>query len=132
MVHKLPFNLPFDGGGNKNGITVIDISNLEDVRYAFVDFCGMESGQEFQLMTPLSARQYLNAYYEESSGNYKSQFGQLIKDFESWNIIKVDSLTGAWPTAWKENEENVAERTEQGKKFLAISSMNPLLCWQYQ
>jgi len=120
MVHKMPFNLPFNGGDNNNGITILDISNLEDIRYAFVDFQGMESARPVQLMTPLSARQYLNAYYEENSEEYERSFRKLLRDFENRSIIKVDSLDSAWPDNWEENKENTNE-VDHGEIVLLLS-----------
>jgi hypothetical protein len=40
MAHEEPYNLGFDQGDNNDGITVIDISDLDNVRYCFVQFWG--------------------------------------------------------------------------------------------
>ena len=40
VVHVLSFDLGFDQGDNNDGITVIDITDLDDVRYCFVNLEG--------------------------------------------------------------------------------------------
>jgi hypothetical protein len=88
VTHVLSFNMTYDGGDNNNGITVLDITDLENVRYCFVDFHGMESESEVDLMTPLSATTYLRAY-EEFEGN--------VEDFEGLPLIDGRVLNSAWP-----------------------------------
>jgi hypothetical protein len=88
VTHVLSFNMTFDGGDNNNGITVLDITDLELVRYCFVDFQGMESESEVDLMTPLSATTYLRAY-DEFEGN--------LEAFETFPLIDGRVLNSAWP-----------------------------------
>ena len=81
-----PFNMAYDEGDNNNGITIFDISDPTKVRYCFVDYNGMESNREVQLMSPLSARTYLDAYYklDESEG---AQFLSLVDKFAKCPLI---------------------------------------------
>jgi hypothetical protein len=85
--------MPYDGGDNNNGITVLDITDLENVRYCFVDFHGMESEGEVDLMTPLSATTYLRAY-ETVKGE--------VEDYEGLPLIDGRALNSAWPDSkWR-------------------------------
>lgn len=44
-------------------------------------------------MTPLSGPTYLGAY--DSDGEQEEQ--ELVRDFDSWNLISTDALRSAWP-----------------------------------
>lgn len=82
------------------GITIFDISELDNVRYCFVDFYGMESEREVELMTPLSARTYLEAYYvlDESEDHVKDAgLIPLLKGFERWDLVTSRALKETWP-----------------------------------
>ena len=95
-VHVEPFNLKYDGGDNNNGITIIDISKLDDVRYCFVDFYGMESEREVQLLTPLSAAIYLGAYYDLNKAEevYMQDF---VDGLDPWKVVTLQALEDTWP-----------------------------------
>lgn len=108
QVQVEPFNLEFDGGDNNNGITILDITELNSVRYCFVDFQGMESAREVQLMSPLSAADYLWAYYDKDDSKSQEQFGTLVEELMAWPLVDVDSLSSTWPSGdWKHNTEDV-------------------------
>jgi len=62
MAHVEPFGMPFDGGDNTDGITVIDISNLDAVKYCFIFFSASELGDSVQTMTPLTGKEYVDTY----------------------------------------------------------------------
>ena len=101
--------MDFDEGDNNNGITIIDITNLKTPRYCFMDFYGMESMYEVDLMTPLSAKSYLWAYYDKNDQKNQEFFGEVLKEFESWPLIHVDALAETWPRDnWLEsiNDDN--------------------------
>jgi len=121
MVHPLPFNLDFDGGDNNDGITIIDITDPDHVRYCFVNFKPSESDYEsdddaYPLMTPLSASQYLRSYNNENDTNYTDAFRNLVQGFESWNVIEVDALESAWPGGdW--NMDHASKQVATGKLY---------------
>ncbi|KAL8741922.1 MAG: hypothetical protein Q9184_008327, partial [Pyrenodesmia sp. 2 TL-2023] len=99
------FYMAFDEGDNNNGITIFDITDLTDVRYCFVDFYGMESKREVALMTPLSARIYLEAYYELDAANDEAGFLPLLESFQGRNLVNVKALKETWPTGdWHGDE----------------------------
>ncbi|KAL8922316.1 MAG: hypothetical protein Q9208_005286 [Pyrenodesmia sp. 3 TL-2023] len=93
-----PYYMAFDEGDNNNGITIFDITDLTDVRYCFVDFYGMESEREVDLMTPLSARTYLEAYYEVDAANDEAGFLPLLESFQGRNLVTINALKETWPS----------------------------------
>lgn len=92
-----PFYMKFDEGDNNNGITIFDITDPGNVRYCFVDFEGMESEREVELMTPLSARVYLEAYYELDEADDKAGFLPLLDQFKKYQLITATALKETWP-----------------------------------
>ena len=122
-----PFDMKYDEGYNNNGmyfsmhtqpssccrryveltcdlgITIFDITDLSNVSYCFVDFQGMESEREVQLMTPLSARTYLEAYYDLSDPELKDDLVPLVQSFQNRTLIPTAVLEDAWPNeGWEE------------------------------
>lgn len=87
MPHIGPFGMPFDGGDNNDGITVIDITKLSAVKYCFVFLYSSTQDDEIPMM-PLSAARYNSAY-----GNYTSA--------EAWTrdeaLIDAETLNSVWP-----------------------------------
>lgn len=57
-----PLGMRCNQKDDNNGITVIDITVPAHVRQGSVNLHGMESEREVQLMAPLTARTYLEAY----------------------------------------------------------------------
>lgn len=92
------------------GITIFDITNLSHVSYCFVDFNGMESEREVPLMTPLSARTYLEAYYVLTDPKHSEDLLPLVESFRGWDLIPTSVLEDAWPDeGWEEGETDVQE-----------------------
>ena len=96
-VHAEPFHMAYDEGDNNNGITIFDISEPSSVRYCFVDFLGMESPREVQLMAPLTARIYLEAYYDLEDSDTKYLEG-LVEDLAPYYLIvrTIHELTSVY------------------------------------
>ena len=95
------------------GITIFDITDLCNVRYCFVDFFGMESNGSVQLMTPLSARTYLEAYYDLSDPQNSEIMVPLVKELNKWDVIPVETLRDTWPQGeWEEPQSDVEGKNE--------------------
>lgn len=103
--------MPFNGGDNNDGITVIDITDLDHVRYCFIlwDGCDVFYNDEDKdsqsvdvpQMTPLSGPLYLGAYY---GSNIRGALQELVRDFEVWDLISTDALRSAWPEGdWRDS-----------------------------
>ena len=98
-VHSISFNMPFDYGGNDDGITIIDITEQAHPRYCFVFFNEIyqnsysensdESDPGAELCTPLSASSYLKVYGEQPT--------ELLEKINEWRLIDVGALEDAWP-----------------------------------
>ncbi|KAL8988086.1 MAG: hypothetical protein Q9177_002782 [Variospora cf. flavescens] len=81
-----PFNGAFDNGDNEDGITIFDLTDLDSVRYCFVDF-KEDSVPHLKLMTPLPARTYLEA-----------------------KLVAVGALKETWPHGdWQENVSMIGQ-----------------------
>ncbi|KAL8885157.1 MAG: hypothetical protein Q9192_006693 [Flavoplaca navasiana] len=100
--------MPYNRGYNDNGITILDITDLERVCYCFVDFNGMESKREVQLMAPLSGRTYLAAYYDWDEVDDKEVKEQMILNvgaLDKYPLILTSTLQETWPKGEWENPE---------------------------
>ena len=87
---------------NLTGITIFDITNLSRVSYCFVSFQGLEGKYEAPLMTPLSARTYLEAYYDLTDPKYEDLL-PVVESFQGWDLIPASVLEDAWPEqGWEE------------------------------
>lgn len=85
--------MSYDGRINNNGITVIDISDLNEVRYCFVDYHGMESKREVDLHTPLDGWTYLRAYYNDNEVIVQDNIG-TPQGLEKFKLTEISSLAG--------------------------------------
>ncbi|KAK0508339.1 hypothetical protein JMJ35_009423 [Cladonia borealis] len=110
-----PFYMPYNGGDNNDGITIFDITNLPHVSYCFVDFKGINEHREVApktppLMTPLSARTYLEAYYDLTDPSNSEDLLPLVKSLQGWDLIPASVLEDAWPgEGWKEAKTDFQE-----------------------
>ncbi|CAD6582246.1 MAG: hypothetical protein ASARMPRED_000912 [Alectoria sarmentosa] len=101
------FYMAYDEGNNNDGITIFDITDPSHVRYCFVDFHGMESEPPVQLMTPLTARIYLEAYYDLNYPQNAKNLLPLLDELNGWDTIPVTALQDTWPEGkWEEWESN--------------------------
>ncbi|KAL8857387.1 MAG: hypothetical protein Q9178_006014 [Gyalolechia marmorata] len=138
-----PFYMQYDQGDNNNGITIFDITDLERVCYCFVDYNGMESEREVQLMAPLSGRTYLAAYYdldEVGGQGVKEQMMLNVGALDKYPLILTSTLQETWPEGEWENPEvdavlaqspgtnNLGDITDTlGAVSLRETAMDPLL-----
>ena len=93
------------------GITVFDISDLDNVQYCFVVYHRMGSEREVPLMTPLSAQVYLEAYHDIET---EERFGlkPLLSSFKPYTLISASALKGAWPQGeWLDPKSSETDST---------------------
>jgi len=136
MVHLYPFNMFFDKGNNNDGITVIDITDLDNVKQCFVVFTddndnydseeeGDDSNQsgrkdpreqiiQAPKWTPLKASQYLRSYYPEKSLINNSD---IMDQFSDKKLVEVSALNSCWPDNWEENPDRIADVTLHPPSF---------------
>ncbi|KAF7872289.1 hypothetical protein EAF04_003213 [Stromatinia cepivora] len=112
-VDDLPFNLAFDEGDNNDGITIFDITELEKVRYCFVNFSFIDEDEDEDEnsdaeegesriipppnMTPLTGPQYLWGYYKKDDPKMQKNFRYLTESFETVPLVDCRALYSAWP-----------------------------------
>lgn len=75
------------------GITILDITDLNSVRYCFVDFDGMDSPREVPLHTPLDRWTYLRAYYDDSHGMVLRN-KETTDGLETYALVELAALAG--------------------------------------
>ena len=82
----------------------------------------MESERSVQLMTPLTARIYLEAYYDLGDPKKSQNLLPLLNEFNAWDVIPVATLQDTWPEGeWEEPESDQADRDE-----VAVSELEKL------
>ncbi|RSL58863.1 hypothetical protein CEP54_007598 [Fusarium duplospermum] len=110
-IHELNYDMEYDQGDNNDGITVIDITDLDHVRYCFVNFGsgdiyggdgdeevdenGVPSGKP-PTETPLTGRQYLRGYYSESDELWQRNT-EVIDALEETPLVEEVTLARTWP-----------------------------------
>lgn len=107
----------------ESGATIFDVTNPSQIRYCFVDFPGMESEREVQLMASLSARVYLEAHHELADWSNLHELPPLVESFEAWGLISTAVLEDAWPgKGWEEpdDEKDAEAMTDQLPSFEAL------------
>ncbi|KAL8648965.1 MAG: hypothetical protein Q9210_004681 [Variospora velana] len=96
-----PFHGVFDEGDNDDGITIFDLTDLDSVRYCFVDFVEKYNWRHLKLMTPLPARTYWEAYQRLNGPDEKIP---LLRKFHGRKLVAVGALKETWPHGdWQEN-----------------------------
>ncbi|KAF8800188.1 hypothetical protein BYT27DRAFT_7342549 [Phlegmacium glaucopus] len=117
-------------GDNNDGITIIDVTDPESPAYCFVSIHGLdcEDTSNLPTMTPLSATQYLRAYYPEHTSvmhgneNQREQFVlATLRPFESLPMITIDMLAEAWPGEYRPDEPNISGLSPKPKESSATS-----------
>ncbi|CAG9941772.1 unnamed protein product [Clonostachys rosea f. rosea IK726] len=81
VVHEEPYGFPFDMAGSRHGITIIDITDLENVRYCFIHCAGW---------------QYAMNYYGEDDMNLQSST-DLPNALEEKSLVDIEALVETWP-----------------------------------
>ncbi|KAK7425042.1 hypothetical protein QQZ08_008318 [Neonectria magnoliae] len=99
-IHELAFNTGFDRGDNNDGITVLDITDPADVRYCFVNLFENDDDQNSPdspgACTPLTGRQYVGGYYDESDVMIQNNMS-IIEALDKSPLVEVGALADTWP-----------------------------------
>ncbi|KAJ7179228.1 hypothetical protein C8R46DRAFT_1187614 [Mycena filopes] len=107
-------------GDNNDGITVFDITDPTNPAYCFVSIGGLESEVDVEPWVPLTAEQYVRAYYPVPDEKQKEKEG--IKENEADVQMKIDALSGerlmtldmlaeAWPSEYSAAASNATEES---------------------
>ena len=76
-------------------------------------------------MTPLTARIYLEAYYNINHISYSRNLLPLLDEFKEWDIIAVATLQDTWPKGeWEEPESNEGSDEEMTAPELVKLEIN--------
>ncbi|TGO12811.1 hypothetical protein BTUL_0082g00570 [Botrytis tulipae] len=107
--HPQTFNLEFDRADNNEGITVLDITDIDKIRYCFVNIhsesdpraWGIIKDSGVPSMVPLSATEYLKSYGHEQE-QFKEAWKEWIHHLSKLDLIDSCTLDSVWPrTTWK-------------------------------
>ncbi|CAH0055717.1 unnamed protein product [Clonostachys solani] len=98
IVTEEPFGYPFDMGQSRHGITILDITDLDNVKYCFVHLAATnpESGLPCTPFQPLTGWQYIKSYYPEDDMNTERSM-DLANPLEEKSLIDVQVLAETWP-----------------------------------
>lgn len=110
-VHPMAFNtLPKDVH-NDDGITVIDISNLDCLRYCFTFPKTQRDGFGYtDLKEPLRASKYLSRYVKSREmkkldPDTRLRYDELVKQLESHELVDAFALQETWSTLAPSDED---------------------------
>ncbi|KAK7408783.1 hypothetical protein QQX98_009027 [Neonectria punicea] len=118
-IHELAFNTGFNQGDNNDGITVLDITDPADVRYCFVNLFERDDDEDSDspdspgACTPLTGREYVGGYYDESDVMIKDNMS-LIEALDKSPLVKVGALADTWPWGDWQLEDVTAQPEELG------------------
>ena len=91
---------------NNDGLTIIDVSILDHVRYCFLEgneTRNRDDDNPSEKNTPLSAQQYLRKYYDNSEVQAHGMQA-LIDELFAWSLLSIAALKSTWPAeAWPED-----------------------------
>jgi hypothetical protein len=100
-VHEERFGMAYNEGDNNDGITILDITTLSNIRYCFVDFKGISSRQEVPLHTPLDGWTYLRAYCDDPDAIAVDNKA-TIDGLDKYALVDLSALADCWPDErWK-------------------------------
>ncbi|KAK0190980.1 hypothetical protein F5146DRAFT_1121358 [Armillaria mellea] len=111
-------------GDNNDGITVIDVSDALKPAYRFVSVNGLEAAGDVPDMAPLSAEQYVRAYYPKEDGPKDKVIGALADE----NLVSLRMLAEAWPGEYKDNSEsNDVDESQEPHNIAVAPDLVPSL-----
>ncbi|KAK0242739.1 hypothetical protein EDD85DRAFT_300916 [Armillaria nabsnona] len=115
-------------GDNNDGITVIDVSDPLKPAYCFVSVNGLEAAGDVPDMTPLSAEQYVRAYYPKEDGPKDASVQKVIGALADESLVTLRMLAQAWPGEYKDNSEsNDVDESQEPHNTAAASDLVPSL-----
>ncbi|KAM0421383.1 hypothetical protein ACHAPT_010918 [Fusarium lateritium] len=149
-IHELRYDTGYDQGDNNDGITVLDITDLDHVRYCFVNPGGADIYQDgpdgqisseihpfimlhfwvagfSNLEAPLTGREYLKGYYKDSNPLVQKHT-HVIEALDESPLIDATTLARTWPWGhWsKEASVQAAEPLSEPKDGNPTKSLRDL------
>ena len=95
QIRPLPINTRFDGIINDDGISVYDIANASQLRYAFT-LMGDPDEHTPPAETIINAREYLRSY--QDAGDQRDNRPKMVWDkLDASELINVADMESVWP-----------------------------------
>ncbi|KAI9647576.1 hypothetical protein NHQ30_003961 [Ciborinia camelliae] len=132
-----PFNQEFDKCDNNVGISILDVTDLDKIRYCFVNInpdsepnrSGRIGSHGAPSMIPLNANEFVGAYYHEE--DYKEDWKKWIQDLNKLDVIDTQALNSVWPrNTWKirvGEEVVLLSNADQGLPSLCLYNLTGIL-----
>ncbi|KAI9339976.1 hypothetical protein BDR26DRAFT_861912 [Obelidium mucronatum] len=120
---------PHDGANN-DGVSIIDISDIKNPRYCFLNIEHLEGllGEAVPVNLPLSAEMYVRSYYpqlhfmelyasnRESNASVEDEVVKAIEGLAPYKVLSLADLKETWPRSdwrkYKPRNEDLAEFTK--------------------
>ncbi|KAI9325001.1 hypothetical protein BDR26DRAFT_880238 [Obelidium mucronatum] len=118
---------------NNDGVSIIDISDIGNPRYCFVNIDHLEGclGAAVPVNLPLSAEMYVRAYYPQldllaqfdplkaqTNADTEEYVLRAIEGLAPYKMLSLDDLKEAWPYAdWKSSVPAISELSNIGFVF---------------
>ncbi|CAG9976946.1 unnamed protein product [Clonostachys byssicola] len=99
VVNEEPYRFPFHVPGSRHGITIIDITDLDNVKYCFVHSAATMPipvpvpGRPCSRFQPLTGWQYAMNYYRQDDMNLQSAIN-LPNALEEKSLVDIEALVG--------------------------------------
>ncbi|KAL8411955.1 hypothetical protein RB596_001272 [Gaeumannomyces avenae] len=81
---------------NRNGSTIVDITDLDDIRYCLVYFDDTEAEGEVPLRIPLSAMGYVLAFYDPQH-QFMVRSQETLKALKGCGLVQIEALNDRRP-----------------------------------
>ncbi|KDQ52047.1 hypothetical protein JAAARDRAFT_198697 [Jaapia argillacea MUCL 33604] len=103
----LPADMGSSNGLNNDGISVIDITDPLAPSYCFVNIGGMDSDRDTPHWAPLTAEEYVRAYYplpspHTSPSAMEESVQSTINSLQGEKLIELRHLAEAWPSEYED------------------------------
>ncbi|KAL8297322.1 hypothetical protein RB600_002353 [Gaeumannomyces tritici] len=76
---------------SRNGVTIVDITDLDDIRYCFAAFHDMGAERGVPLRTPLSAMDYVLAFYDPQH-QFMVRSQETLKALKEYGLVQIEAL----------------------------------------
>lgn len=110
---------------NNDGITVLDITEMDNIRYAFISIPGSEHDERTERLIPLDADKYMQAY----TLAYESEESELDSDLDDEDEDEYGRRDSDLEKFWRESDERTMIADIPLIDLKALQSAWPEIDW---
>ncbi|KIY67804.1 hypothetical protein CYLTODRAFT_490290 [Cylindrobasidium torrendii FP15055 ss-10] len=124
----LPASTSSGDEDNNDGITIVDVTDPTHPSYCFVAPGYIEAVEEVDNWVPLSAEEYVRAYYPAGKLDPKVEEDvvQTIARLDGTPVLSINALAEAWPHEYEAEEESVDSDEDKDPVAATIPSLSSL------